>query len=106
MKTHTAVGAQMLSGGDGVLELAKEIALTHHERWDGSGYPHNLRGEAIPLSGRILAVADVFDALIHERPYKKAWSKEEAVAEIKAQAGKHFDPKVVEVFLHILSEYS
>jgi putative nucleotidyltransferase with HDIG domain len=104
MKTHAAIGAQMLSGGDGILELAKEIALTHHERWDGSGYPHALKGEAIPLSGRILAIADVYDALIHERPYKKAWSKDQAVAEIRAQSGKHFDPNVVEVFLEIISD--
>ncbi|MFC6663511.1 HD-GYP domain-containing protein [Deinococcus multiflagellatus] len=78
--------------------MAEEIARTHHERWDGAGYPHGLRGTQIPLSGRIVAVADVFDALTSERPYKRAWSREAAVAEIRAQAGRQFDPRVVAAF--------
>ena len=102
MKTHTTVGAQMLAGsGFSLLELAKEIALTHHERWDGSGYPAGLAGEAIPIAGRIVAVADVFDALTHERPYKTAWTTTEALAEMADQAGRHFDPAVVEAFLSL-----
>jgi putative two-component system response regulator len=78
--------------------MAERIALTHHERWDGSGYPEGLRGEEIPLGARIVAVADVFDALTHARPYKEAWAVKEAVAEIFHQAGQHFDPNVVSSF--------
>jgi HD-GYP domain-containing protein (c-di-GMP phosphodiesterase class II) len=107
LKTHATIGAQMLEGGESrLLELAREIALTHHERFDGAGYPNGLKGEVIPLSGRILAVADVYDALIHERPYKPAWTKEQALEEMRAQAGQHFDPKVVEVFLKIVEKES
>jgi putative two-component system response regulator len=78
--------------------MAERIAGSHHERWDGRGYPQRLAGEQIPLEGRILAVADVFDALTHERPYKKAWPAAEAVAEISRQSGQQFDPQVVEAF--------
>jgi putative two-component system response regulator len=93
MKQHTTIGGRMLSGSSSPwLQLAEEIALTHHERWDGKGYPSGLRGENIALMGRIVAVADVFDALTHERPYKKAWSIKEAVAEIERQSGGQFDP--------------
>ena len=100
MKTHTLIGAKILSGSRfSVLQMAEEIALTHHEKWDGGGYSPGLKGEAIPLAGRIVAVADVFDALTHERPYKKAWPVADAVAEIQAQSGRHFDPAVVEAFL-------
>ena len=99
MKRHAAIGAKMLSGGQApVLRLAEEIALTHHERWDGTGYPRGLQGEEIPLAGRIVAVADVFDALTHRRPYKEPWPLERAVEEIWAQSGRHFDPRVVEAF--------
>ena len=102
MRTHTTVGAQMLSGSAfALLAMAEEIALTHHEKWDGSGYPSGFVGDAIPIAGRIVAVADVFDALTHERPYKAAWSKSDAVSEITAQAGRHFDPQVVEAFLSL-----
>lgn len=82
--------------------MAETIALSHHERWDGNGYPHKLSGEEIPLVGRIVAVADVFDALTHERPYKKAWSLLEARAEIESQSGKQFDERVVKAFLTLL----
>ena len=99
MKRHTLDGAAILSGGDSeLLRLARRIALSHHERWDGTGYPHRLRGAAIPLSARIVALADTFDALTDERPYKKAWPVEHAVEEIRAQSGSHFDPVVVDCF--------
>ncbi|MEO6908338.1 MAG: HD domain-containing phosphohydrolase [Abditibacteriaceae bacterium] len=100
MKQHTVVGAKILSGSTSPsLRMAEEIALTHHERWDGSGYPRGTRGKEIALPGRIVAVADVFDALTHERPYKKAWPVNEAMEEIKSQSGRQFDPRVVEAFI-------
>ena len=96
MKTHAMIGARILSGGRSpLLQLAEEIALAHHERWDGKGYPLGLSGDAIPLAARIVAVADVLDALTHERPYKRPWPVEEALAEIGRQSGHHFDPHVV-----------
>lgn len=98
IESHTLVGAELLSGGPGILELAAEIALTHHERWDGSGYPHGLRGAEIPLAGRIVAVADAFHALIYGRPHRRAWPIEMAVAEVERSAGRHFDPDVVDAF--------
>jgi putative two-component system response regulator len=99
IKTHTTIGAEILAGSRSpVLRLAERISLTHHERWDGRGYPAGLRGGVIPLVSRIVSVADVFDALTHERPYKHAWSVVEAVDEIVVQAGRQFDPTVVEVF--------
>ncbi len=102
MKSHTTIGARILSGGAfPLLQMAEEIALTHHERWDGSGYPRGLKGEAIPLVGRIVAVADVFDILSHPRPYKKAWTADEAIAELQRVAGTHFDPAVVSAFLDL-----
>ena len=98
VKTHTLIGAKILSGSTSpLLQLAEEIALTHHERWDGTGYS-GLAGDAIPLSGRIVAVADVFDGLTHRRPYKPAWTEEDSLAEIRAQSGSQFDPTVVEAF--------
>lgn len=103
MQTHTLIGATILSGGRSeLLQLAEEIALTHHERWDGTGYPRRLAGSQIPPSGRIVAVADVYDALTQIRPYKKAWSHEEAMKELRAQAGRHFDPEVVDAALSVL----
>jgi putative two-component system response regulator len=106
MKTHTTAGAQMLTGSAfPCLVMAQEIALTHHERWDGSGYPAGLLGEAIPISGRIVAVADVFDALTHARPYKPAWSTADAVTEMAGQAGRHFDPQVIDALLAELPEH-
>lgn len=100
MQHHTEIGASILANGNSeLLRIAEVIALTHHERWDGKGYPKGLSGQDIPLVGRILAVADVFDALVHERPYKKAWPAEEAIAEIERNAGHQFDPQVVEAML-------
>jgi putative two-component system response regulator len=105
MRSHTLIGARILGGSRfPLLHLAAEIALTHHERWDGTGYPAGLAGEAIPLVGRIVAVVDVFDALTHDRPYKAAWSAEAALAEIARQSGRQFDPRVVEEFLHLLAQ--
>lgn len=102
MKTHTTIGAQILSGSRfPILQKAEEIALTHHERWDGTGYA-GLAGERIPLSGRIVALADVFDALTNDRVYRKAMPLEEALAEIELQRGRHFDPEMVDAFLQII----
>jgi PAS domain S-box-containing protein len=99
VKRHTIHGSAILSGSrHEVLRLAEEIARTHHEWWDGSGYPHGLRRTSIPISGRIVAVADVFDALTHERPYKPAWPVEDAVEEIRRFRGSQFDPAVVDAF--------
>ncbi len=105
MKSHTTIGANILSGGwFPLLRLAEEIALTHHERWDGTGYPRGLRGEAIALSGRIVAIADAFDALTHVRPYKYAWSVEQAVTELQRCAGAQFDPRIVDAFLTLKTD--
>lgn len=105
MKKHTTIGAEMLSGSTSpLIRLAEEIALTHHERWDGEGYPQGLAGRDIPLSGRIVAVADVFDALTHERPYKDAWNLERVIKELHAMRGSQFDPKVVNAFLKIVKD--
>lgn len=104
MRTHVTVGADILSGGTSrYLQVAERIALTHHEWWDGNGYL-GLRGEEIPLEGRIVAVADVFDALTHERPYKHAWTVEEAVEHISRLGGRHFDPAVVEALHRVLEQ--
>jgi putative two-component system response regulator len=105
MKTHTTIGGRLLSGSSfPILRTAQEIAQTHHERWNGEGYPHGLEGEDIPISGRIAAVADVFDALIHERPYKHAWPVTDAIREIETQAGRQFDPRIVAEFRHVFPE--
>ncbi|HEX6589819.1 MAG TPA: HD domain-containing phosphohydrolase, partial [Longimicrobiales bacterium] len=107
MQTHTVIGANILSGSRSpLLLLAEEIALSHHERWDGRGYPNGLGEEEIPLSGRIVAVADVFDSLTHERPYKKAWSARDTLLEIEREAGKQFDPRVVDAMLRVAPEVS
>jgi putative two-component system response regulator len=105
MKTHTTVGAEMLTGSAfKLVAMAEEIALTHHEKWDGNGYPAGLGHDAIPISGRIVAVADVFDALTHVRPYKRAWSVADAMAEMRNQSGRHFDPVVLEAFFSAQQE--
>jgi putative two-component system response regulator len=99
MRRHTTIGYELLRDqASPILELGAEIALSHHERWDGSGYPLGLRGADIPLSGRIVALADVFDALTTVRPYKPAWLVERAVDQIVADSGSHFDPEVVTAF--------
>lgn len=84
--------------------MARSIALAHHEQWDGSGYPAGLRGTDIPLAARIVAIADVFDALTSVRPYRRAWSVDEALAHIAAQAGSHFDPELVSAFISLRSQ--
>jgi putative two-component system response regulator len=105
IQRHAEVGHRMLSGsGSELLELAGEIAWTHHERYDGSGYPRRLRGQEIPLSGRVAAVADVFDALITSRPYRPAMTVDDAVQEIGSQRGRAFDPEVVDAFLGRLED--
>ena len=103
MQRHTTAGADLLAGSDApVIQLAETIARTHHERWDGTGYPNGLAGEDIPLAGRICALCDVYDALVSERPYKRAWSHEEAITEIAQQAGRHFDPRLTALFVELL----
>lgn len=102
MKQHTVIGANILANGrSSLIHMAERIALTHHERWDGNGYPHGLIGDAIPIEGRILAIVDVFDALTHERPYKSAWTVGEALIEIEKQSGTQFDPDLVRAFLKL-----
>jgi putative two-component system response regulator len=104
VKTHTTIGARILSGSRfPILRIAEEIAFSHHERWDGDGYT-GLAGEAIPLAGRIVAVADVFDALTQRRPYKEAWPIDEALAEIDRQRGRQFDPVLVDAFLRVIEQ--
>ena len=103
MKQHTVIGAQLLANSQSpVLRMGEIIALTHHEKWDGSGYPNRLSGEDIPLPGRICALADVFDALSSKRCYKDAWPLEKTLAEIRSSSGKHFDPHLVEIFEELL----
>jgi putative two-component system response regulator len=102
MMRHVEYGAKMLAAARSpILRLAAEIAVTHHERWDGNGYLAGLAGEDIPLSGRITSVADVLDALTHERPYKAAWERDRALAEITSQAGRQFDPAVTDALLEL-----
>jgi len=103
MQTHCTVGAELLKGGRSeLIQLAEEIAFCHHERWDGLGYPRGLAGEEIPEAARIVAVADAFDALTHERPYKEAWSVKDSLAELERERGRQFDPKVVDAFLRLM----
>ncbi|MDQ4049149.1 MAG: HD domain-containing protein [Actinomycetota bacterium] len=105
MQEHTHTGAAILAGSRSrTLQVAEEIALTHHERWDGSGYPGGLEGWEIPISGRITALADVFDAITHERPYKEAWPIDVALEEIRRLRGSHFDPEVCDVFVELVEE--
>jgi PAS domain S-box-containing protein len=103
MKRHTTIGAQMLAGGASEqLAMAAQIAASHHERWDGTGYPCGVAGDAIPIAGRIVAVADVFDALTHARPYKDAWPREQALEELTRQRGLQFDPDVIDAFFELV----
>jgi putative two-component system response regulator len=105
MNTHSAIGAEIIGDHQSELMcLSRVIAESHHEKWNGTGYPKGLKGEEIPLAGRIVALADVFDALTSERPYKKAWSIEDALAFIKKESGSHFDPDLAAVFENVLPE--
>lgn len=105
MMTHTTIGGKLLSNSSSdLLRLAETIALTHHEKWNGQGYPAGLKGDEIPLSGRIVAVCDVFDALTSERPYKKAWEVDRALEVLRSDSGTHFDPACVQAFLKRLPE--
>jgi putative two-component system response regulator len=112
MKTHTTLGRDAIQHAEealGVrvkfLTIAKEIAYSHQEKWDGSGYPEGLKGEAIPLSARLMAVADVYDALISERVYKKGMPHEDAVAIMRQGRGTHFDPDILDAFLELQQEF-
>jgi putative two-component system response regulator len=103
MQRHTDVGGNLLAGSRSpVVQLGEIIARTHHERWDGSGYPNGLTGEEIPLSGRICAVCDVYDALTSARPYKPAWPEHAAREELRALRGRHLDPSLVDLFLEVV----
>ena len=105
MQSHASIGAELLANGrHPLLQMAHDVARSHHERWDGGGYPQGLRGEDIPLVGRIVAVCDVFDALTSERPYKRPWSVEDAAKEVLRGSGGHFDPDVVRAFSASLAE--
>jgi len=105
MQRHTTIGASLLAGGHSdIIRMAERITLSHHERWDGSGYPYGLKGDAIDIEGRIVAIVDVFDALTHVRPYKAAWPLEKALAEIEDQRGSHFDPEIADAFLALPHE--
>jgi putative two-component system response regulator len=107
MKSHTLVGSQILSGSSSpLLQTAEMVALTHHEKWDGSGYPHGLKGEEIPVWGRICAIADAYDALTNDRAYRKGLSQEEALRIIVSDRGKHFDPKLVDLFTENLARFA
>lgn len=106
MKHHPDIGAEIIGdcGDSLLLNVAKSVSLTHHEKWDGSGYPRGLSGEDIPIEGRICAIADVFDALTSKRPYKEAWSIEKTVDFLKEQKGKHFEPKLVDLLIENLPQ--
>lgn len=105
MMTHTEIGNRILNmGHNPIFNMAAEIALYHHEKWDGNGYPMGLEGESIPESARIIAIADVFDALTMKRPYKEAWPIEDAISEIKNSSGSHFDPRLVDAFCKVIPD--
>jgi putative two-component system response regulator len=96
MQRHSATGARILARGRSpLLRMAEQIAMSHHERWDGSGYPQGLTGEAIPMAARLTSVADIFDALSHDRPYRRAWERERVLAELERESGVGLDPKIV-----------
>jgi len=105
MQAHTRIGESLLDDHDSLMvQMAATIAASHHERWDGTGYPEGLRGESIPIEGRITAICDVFDALTSLRPYKSPWSVQDAVEHLVAESGKHFDPALVDIFVQHLDE--
>lgn len=105
VRQHPEIGADIIPDHpNAVAKMARETALTHHEHWDGSGYPNGLRGDEIPLSGRITAICDVYDALLAERSYKRAWTHERAVEQIRSDSGKMFDPSLTRLFISVLQE--
>jgi putative two-component system response regulator len=105
MQSHVQIGKEILSGGNSkIIQMAQIIAATHHEQWHGSGYPKGIKGEEIPIVGRIACICDVFDSLTSERPYKKAWTVQEALDEIKLNSGKMFDADLVELFIRVLPD--
>ncbi|MCX4188989.1 response regulator [Methylophaga sp. OBS3] len=105
MKKHTLIGAEILANSRSrLIKLAHTVAIAHHEKWDGSGYPNGLKGEEIPIEARIVAIADVFDALTSARPYKAAWSVEDAIEFLQSQAGKHIDPALPDILVANLPE--
>ena len=107
VQSHVKIGVGLLAGSSSkLMRLAATIAGTHHEKWDGNGYPNGVAGEDIPIVGRIVAVADVFDALTHDRPYKTAWSREEAIDEIIRLSGTHFDPRVADAFSRVVGNFA
>lgn len=102
VQLHTLIGAEILAGSpSSLMRMAEEIALSHHERWDGTGYPNNLPGEAIPISARIVTVADAFDVMTHQRPYKNGWPERQAIDELRAAAGTHFDARIVSAVVRL-----
>lgn len=106
MKTHTTIGARILDGSDvSSLRMARDIALSHHEKWDGSGYPHGLSGTAIPLPARIVAITDAYDALVHERVYRSSASEDEALDAMAKERGKHFDPDLLDCFPRVVTQF-
>jgi putative two-component system response regulator len=105
MKSHSQIGAEIIGEHDSpLLGMARTVALTHHEKWNGQGYPHGLAGREIPLEGRIVSIADVYDALTSVRPYKRAWSSQEAIELIRREAGQSFDPELVALFEELLPQ--
>lgn len=105
MKTHARIGAEIIGEHDSeLLRMARVVALTHHEKWDGTGYPQALAGEDIPLEGRIVSIADVYDALTSQRPYKRAWSSEEALTYMRSQTGLSFDPHLLNLFFGLVPQ--
>jgi putative two-component system response regulator len=105
MRAHSIVGAELLAKSNmAQMQMAEEIARYHHEWWNGNGYPAAISGTAIPLSARITALADVFDALTHKRPYKDAWPIEDALAEIASLSGRQFDPELCHLFLRLIAD--
>ncbi len=106
MKTHVERGFHLASQIPGLAQGALNVIRYHHERWDGTGYPEGLKGDSIPLEARVFAICDVYDALVSIRPYKKAWTHEEAVAQLRMDSGKHFDPSVVDAFIKTLGSIS
>jgi putative two-component system response regulator len=102
MRTHTTIGAQILAGGQtDLIRMAERIARSHHERWDGEGYPDGLAADDIPIEARLVTIADYFDALTHARPYRPPWSLERVTAEICGLSGRHFDPRLVAAFIRL-----